>query len=467
MSKKKIMKCVGSVVVLLVAAYFCVALHYKERFFVNTTINGENCESKTVEIIEGQMQKQVEEYALTITKADGTTEIIKGTDIGVEYSGVEVLKEAMDAQNPYLWVTALFQPKDIKAELAFSYDAEKLDEMIAGLECVKEENQVAPVDAKPVLAEGEDVYTIAPEVEGTLLEQEAFVAAIHEKAANMETAIDIKAEGLYVAPKYTKDSEEIATLVATLNKCLETEITYSLDGKTVTLDKETIKDWLSYDEEMNPVISSDGVAEFANSLGTTYNTAPRTQYITTPTGKTAYVSGATVGRTVGTSAECERLLTEIPVGTVTTREPIISQQATPEGQYAWGNSYAEVDIGAQHMWLILNGEVVFECDVITGVPNGKLDTPKGVFKILEKMRNKTLVGNIVPETGEPEYRQPVDYWARVTWSGVGFHDASWHSVFGGSLYYRAGSHGCINMPPASAAVFYDLVYVGCPVVIHG
>lgn len=460
---KKIWKWIGLTVLFLAVSYFCVALHYKERFFVNTTINGEACDDKTIEIIEGDMQKQVEEYALVITEVNGVTETINGIDIGVQYSGVDAIKAEMEKQNPFMWFMALFQPKDIKAEIVFSYDQEKLDEIITKLECLKEENQVAPVDAKPIFVDG--AYVIEEEVNGSLINQELLVAAIHEKAANMETTLDLVEAGCYVLPKYTKESEEVVSVVAALNKCLETEITYSLDDVEVKLDKELITGWISCDAEMNLVISSEGVAEFANTLASTYNTAPRTQYITTPAGRSVYVSGATVGRSIGTSAECERLITDIQEGTVTTRKPIIAQNATPEGQYAWGNTYTEVDISAQHMWYIVDGQAVFECDVITGL-RGQMDTPAGVFKILEKKEDKTLVGNIVPETGEPEYRTPVDYWMRVTWSGVGFHDCTWHPTFGGDIYTYAGSHGCINMPPASAAELYGMIYVGCPVIIH-
>ena len=74
---------------------------------------------------------------------------------------------------------------------------------------------------------------------------------------------------------------------------------------------------------------------------------------------------------------------------------------------------------------------------------------------------------IVPATGKPEYETPVSYWARVTWSGIGFHDATWQSAFGGQRYRQGyGSHGCINMPLGAVSQFYRMIHVGCPVLIH-
>ena len=48
----------------------------------------------------------------------------------------------------------------------------------------------------------------------------------------------------------------------------------------------------------------------------------------------------------------------------------------------------------------------------------------------------------------------------------GLHDASWRSSFGGSIYVYNGSHGCVNLPSSAAAELYEIIDVGCPVLIH-
>lgn len=116
------------------------------------------------------------------------------------------------------------------------------------------------------------------------------------------------------------------------------------------------------------------------------------------------------------------------------------------------------------MWYLQNGAVVFESDVVTG--KNSTITPPGVYTILEKLSPTVLVGNIDPVTKEPEYRTPVTFWMRVTWSGIGFHDATWQPAFGGDVYLWNGSHGCINMPYYSAQELYSLIQIGVPVVIH-
>ena len=118
------------------------------------------------------------------------------------------------------------------------------------------------------------------------------------------------------------------------------------------------------------------------------------------------------------------------------------------------------------MWYVGNGAVQLETDVVTGLPTPERETPTGVYSILEMKRDKTLVGEINPSTGQPSYRTKVGYWMRVTWTGIGFHDATWNPSFGGSRYQANGSHGCINMPLDQAASLYGMLSVGTPVIIH-
>ena len=60
---------------------------------------------------------------------------------------------------------------------------------------------------------------------------------------------------------------------------------------------------------------------------------------------------------------------------------------------------------------------------------------------------------------------PVQYWARVTDTGVGMHDLA-RGAYGGNIYLYDGSHGCINMSLSAAAEMYELTYEYMPIAIH-
>lgn len=454
---------IAAVLIVLLAVYLGVGMHFKDRFLMRTTVNGTDCAGKTVDEVKNMLQSQVEDYVLVIEKSDGETEEIKGVDIGIKYNGVDIIEDAFAKQNAYAWILSLFKKNNIEAKIDFEYDSAKLDEAIGQLSCLKAENQVAPVSATPVYVNG--TYEIQEEVYGTQINAEQLYSVIRSSVDAIENKINLKESNCYVLPTFTKDSNEVITAKDELNRCLKANITYSLEGITETVDKTMIVNWLSVDENMAVVINADQVRAFTNTLGTKYNTPNASGQITTPTGKVVEVPNARLGRVVGSAAECDQLMNEIREGKTVTREPIISQQPTPEGQNAWNTTYVEVDLSEQHMWYIVDGAVVFETDVVTGSPGR--DTPVGVFTILEKLRNKTLRGEINPRTGKPEYVTPVKYWARITWSGVGFHDATWQSAFGGQRYKQGyGSHGCINMSLSSVAQFYEMVNKGDTVIVH-
>lgn len=451
-----------AVITLLAGVYFGMAKKYSECFLMGTMVNGTDCSGMTVDEVGNILQKQVEEYSLNIEGVNDTTEVIKGTDIGIVYNGYNLLKEAFDEQNSYAWPKALFQTNEITAEIDFEYDSAKLDERILALECLKPENQTAAVAATVVYQDGQ--FVIQDETYGTQIDTAKLNEVIKAAVSSISTKVNLEETGCYIQPRFTKESPEVIAARDEMNKYLTANITYSLDNIVVTVDKSQTYQWISVDENMTPVISTDAVKAFANTLGNQYNTPNRGGQITTPTGKVVDVALAGYGRVVGADAEAQQLISDIKEGKTVTREPIISRAATPEGQTIWGTTYIEVDITAQHMWYIVNGAIALETDVVTG-KRGSNDTPTGTYTILEKMRNKTLRGRPLAN-GKPSYLTPVSYWMRVTWSGIGFHDADWQPTFGGERYLTNGSHGCVNMPPAMAAQLYELIGVGTPVIIH-
>ena len=451
----------AGVILVLAIGYFATSLFYSTKFLMRTSVNGIDCTGKTMQEVETIIQKQVEGYVLNIETIQLGTEKIKGTDIDIKYKGYEQIQEAFDEQNSYLWPKALFISNQIKAEIIFEYNKEKLDAAIMALECQKTENQTAPVSATVVYKD--NAFVIQEETYGTQLSVEAVKELIYSSVDSMDTDVNLEKSGCYVQPKFTAKSPEVIAAKDTMNQYLNAEITYSLDGKENILKKDTFVSWISVDENMNPVISVEKAKQYASTLANTYNTSDRVGVLTTPTGKQVQIANAILGRQVGVDAESTQLVSDIQSGKKVKRSPVIARQAMADGHFVWGSTYVEVDITEQHMWYFQNGTLVFETDVVTGLKDSN-DTPTGIFSLLEKKPNTTLVGRIV--NGKPLYRTPVSYWMRVTWSGIGFHDASWQPTFGGTRYLTNGSHGCINMPPAKAGEFYNMIQLGTSVVIH-
>ena len=123
----------------------------------------------------------------------------------------------------------------------------------------------------------------------------------------------------------------------------------------------------------------------------------------------------------------------------------------------YGDSYVEINLTAQHLFLYKEGKLVIESDFVSGNHARGFDTPTGAYGITYTQKDATLRGD--------NYETPVSYWMPFA-GNVGMHDASWRSQFGGSIYKTAGSHGCINLPPSVAKVIFENVSKNYPVLVY-
>ncbi|WEG14633.1 L,D-transpeptidase family protein [Pullulanibacillus sp. KACC 23026] len=128
-----------------------------------------------------------------------------------------------------------------------------------------------------------------------------------------------------------------------------------------------------------------------------------------------------------------------------------------------GNTYAEVSIKQQRIWLYRNGKMVLTTNVVTGRTDVNQDTHPGVWYILYKRSPSILVGS---EVGMTNYHVPVKYWAPFTNDGEGFHDASWRTNWSSTAYIHQGSGGCVNTPPSVMGQVYKNLDVYEPVVVY-
>ena len=452
----------GSIIGGLLVIYLGISAFFISHFYINTTINGKDFSGKTESDVVAYMKDQVEGYSLKIIEADNKTDEINGEAISMTYKKDDSVKDALKNQNPLLWIRALFSKSSAEVTINVDYNEDALSKAIGSIQAVKAE-QTEPVSAYPKF-DGES-FKVEPEVYGSAVDMEILTKKIKEYITNFEPELNLLNEKCYKVPKYTTESKEVQKACDDMNKYCQASITYPMK-ENVVVDKALISTWVSADADMNVTFNEEAVRAWMRDFGKTYDTVGTTRTITSPTGKTVEVSGGTYGWSVDEAAELTALVDSIKKGEVAEKEPAYAQTAATHDAQDWGTTYLEVDIPAQHMWYVVNGAVQLETDVVTGLPTPERETPTGVYSILEMKRDKVLTGTINPSTGKPIYQTPVAYWMRVTWTGVGFHDATWNPSFGGSRYQTNGSHGCINMPLDQAASLYGMLSVGTPVIIH-
>ena len=169
------------------------------------------------------------------------------------------------------------------------------------------------------------------------------------------------------------------------------------------------------------------------------------------------VKGGNFGWQIDQETESLALLEHVEAGAVLEKEPAYLHTGNAwSSNYDIGDTYVEVDMGAQRMWVYKDGKAVVDTDVVTGDMRRNRGTPAVVASIQYKARNAVLRG--------PGYATPVKYWMPF-YGGCGIHDASWRRKFGGEIYQTDGSHGCVNTPPEAAKTVFETVDAGTPVFL--
>ncbi|MBS7125374.1 MAG: L,D-transpeptidase [Coprobacillus sp.] len=124
-------------------------------------------------------------------------------------------------------------------------------------------------------------------------------------------------------------------------------------------------------------------------------------------------------------------------------------------------TYSEVDISEQMVYVFQNGQVVYSAKCVTGLPSdASRATKTGCWYIKDKKLEYTLTG--------ADYTTPTKYWVRITWTGTGYHymNRSDWSKWSPDLYKTRGSHGCINLQLEDVKNIYNLVSMRDMVFIH-
>ena len=445
---------------------------YDGRFYAGTVINGIDADGKTPDEVEAALAETIDDYSLTLTFRDGKTETVSAEQIGYAYrSSGEVAELYADQPDPRTWYDAWLAngeqaapvEKNVKVETVIEED--RVLSAVQQLPEMQKENMTAPEDAHMEQKDGR--YEVVPEKEGDTLDPEIVLQAALEAANSRTAVLDVTAlPGVYAAPKQTMETigEELQKEADALNTYASASITYTLPGgREEVLDGTVTMDWLSVDEEGNYYMDeyawTEHINEYVAALADRVDTVGNTRTFQATGIGPVQVSGGNYGYRLNVEQETAQLTQELADGTITTREPVYSDWEVSEENGGIGNSYVEIDVSRQHLWIYVDGVLQLETDVVTGKMRGKLFTPAGVCMLAAKQRDATLTGE------RSEYHTKVAYWMPFN-GGVGMHDAGWRGAFGGDIYLYDGSHGCINMPVDAAAMAFDIVTMNMPIVVY-
>ena len=445
----------------LAAAALCTVFYvykaqkYESTYLPHTVVNGQNVSGMTAEEVKDLISREARDYTLRLSLRGDKTEVISGQSVGLHTEFDGSLEEIIHQQNPYAWPRYLLKGPSYDISAMIGYDQALLEEELQSLSCFDESQVTKPVNA--VLSDyisGEG-YTIIPEEEGDQLDPEKVKEAVSSALENLQPEIIPEELGCYVAPEIRQDDPALAAQRDARNRLVNITVTYTFGSRREVLNGEKIHQWLT--EENGQVgLNEAMISDFVKELAQTYNTSYKTRSFKTSYGSSVEVQGV-YGWRISQQEEAEELKSILEAGESVVREPVYAQKAASHDGNDYGNTYAEVNLTAQHMFFYKDGEKILESDFVSGNVAKGYTTPPGIFSLTYKQRDAVLKGQ--------GYSSPVKFWMPFN-GGIGFHDASWRSSFGGTIYKTNGSHGCINMPYAAAKTLFENVYAGMPVICY-
>ena len=127
-----------------------------------------------------------------------------------------------------------------------------------------------------------------------------------------------------------------------------------------------------------------------------------------------------------------------------------------------------VSLSAQHLWACDLSHMVYASAVVTGYTGNPSNiTPVGTYHIFDKLKNLNLTGK--DDMGS--WDDHVTYWLGFLtnkYGQFGLHDATWRkpAQFGHiNTATTNASHGCVELPVATASWLYGWAPVGTQLII--
>ena len=438
----------------LAVLYIIGAVIFMQVYMPKTSVNGADISLEPKANLRENFKKSWKDYALTIEGKDDKTDTMKASAIDYKETMPDFkVKE----YSPWAWPVYAFIQKEYKVKTSITYDDVKLEKALGDMHMVADKDITDPIPQMIVYKEGEG-YTISDAKEGTRLDGPKLKKAVLDSFHRQDKKLDAKKADLYLEPTPAEDLDHMKKHVASLNAIEEYKLTYNFSDREEILAGENLINLYKSAEDGSLEPDEEKVKAYVAGLGEKYDTFKGTRDFQATGGAMMRVVGGIYGWQIDRPKTVEQLMTAMKDAKVRTMEPVYKRRALSRNVNDIGNSYIEIDIARQHMWLYKEGNLVIDTPIVTGNPYAGNGTPTGTHEIWMKERNRYLTGDT--------WKSYVKYWMPFNWTGCGIHDSNWRGSYGGRIYLGGGSHGCVNTPPSKAPTFYENAFKGMPVIVY-
>ena len=441
-----------SAILVFVIIILC-SIFIKDIFQVKTSINGVDCSFLNIPGTTSKLEKAMNSSEITLIFSDNKTYTCLGAHFKIKISDFSAIMNAMNEQ----------KKNDVKTyniQNLYSADEQVIKEYLSSLAVFNEKNMVEPKNASLKWDKKEKIYKIEPEVYGNKISLDKATQYMKNALANGQIIIDFR-NITDIYPKILSTDKNLIEQRDSINKTLKTNIKYKLhDNSTYELNADIIRKWIKRDKDGNYSLDIESnVPKFVNELANKAEyQLTSTKFNATGIGMISVAYGRKTYATVDEDAEISRIKEIL----ASPQEVTLDVTYNPIKDYSNLSTYVELDISRQRVWMYVNGRCIVNTPVVTGNVSQGYSTPVGIYYLTYKSMNETLEGY---NSDGSKYSSPVTYWMPFN-GGIGFHDASWRSNFGGNIYMTNGSHGCVNMPYGAASTLYANINTSIPIIVY-
>ena len=435
---------------ILIGIYFIGSLYYKDRFPRNVFVNEVNIGGKNLIQADKEIEKSDLWNKITIKSNIEDFLVIEADDIEYSYVNTPELPKIYIKEKGENWLLAFFNLSSYNTDIVYDYDKDKIKKMIDTIE----EFDQRLMDASIIYSSDTDSFVIKPHSYEIKIEKEQLfdliVQAIDKRDSEVNIVKYIEQADIF------QDDKALIAAKDKANDYLNMQIRYDFGDRKELIERSVLKYFITF-EGTEIVIDPEKVKIYVRELALKYDTFGKNRRFKTSKGQIITTNGGSYGWLIHRGQTVDALIEHIQVGENATIEPIYSYKALIRDSNDIGNSYVEIDLKEQMVYVYINGQLKVSTQTVTGNVSKGNATPTGVYPINYKERNAILTGE--------DYASPVNYWMPFN-KDIGLHDADWRDSFGENIFETDGSNGCVNLPPNNAKNIFDLVYPGMPVIVH-
>lgn len=454
-------KFIATGIVLIAIIMGAMTYYQATHFNANSKINGIKVSGLTADKALNKLQTTVLKNEVYV----GEEQILDGKDMKIGFTDTDLpeVKKLLKKQWTFF---PSFKAKNYSLipSKQDPYRSEELKQELEQKLISMNQKLKAPVNAHVSLEQGK--IAISKSIEGTQYDVTHLLAEYEKQGYNSEVRLDPVFQSAI-----KEDSQIIKDEEKKLQEFLASTLEYKVQDKVYPLKASELIQNAILSEDMKISIDPANIKNKIAEINAAQSTLGKDFTFTTHSGSVIQVKGQGYGWALDVEKETSLVQAAFEKGEKSVSASNIKGNGWSGEGYGYettknngiGDTYAEVSIAEQRIWLYKDGQLVLTTNVVTGKHSTGEDTSPGVWYVLFKRTPYTLKGSAV---GKPDYSVEVNYWAPFTNSGQGFHDASWRTNWASNAYLTAGSGGCVNVSPNVMKAVYDNLSVYEPVVVY-